>query len=264
MRATVSAPPAPAWNTVPLKSRLTGTTPPSSALKYLAASTLKSAVQGTCSTTVVWSSKGGTLARACVQSRLRSVCDQRAGSPNSSARRRRSASSYRRRCASIRTWQSSATECTRSSMRFATRSFTPMVGVTQKGTASAPSTANVRSGIADHVGTCSEVCEERGDGAPDLGAAGEPPPARAHEADQRVALVDGHDEVVGRRTDPVHEQRLDVRLEVSERRVRRLELGPRVEAELRLGRTGRARVARDHPAEPAAPREERQADRNVQ
>ena len=54
--------------------------------KYFVAATLKSNVQGTCTSTVVSPVKGGTVAAALVQSMLRSVWPHRSGSPNRSSK----------------------------------------------------------------------------------------------------------------------------------------------------------------------------------
>src|SRR2546428_12334676 len=98
-----------------------------------------------------------------------------------------------------------------------TRSFRARVGAAAKGTASAPSTLKLSSGIAGRrgahrLGDRPQLGEETVDGPPYLGPPREPAPAGPDKADQLVAAIDGHQAVVTRASDAADEQRLDVGL----------------------------------------------------
>src|SRR5204863_2414000 len=93
-----------------------------------------------------------------------------------------------------------------------------------------------------------ERLEEAVDLLPQLPAAGEAPPARADDPDERVALVDWHEPMRARAPRVVHEQRLHIRLHRGEHRVRAFDLGPCLELELRLRGPHRPGVVRHHPA----------------
>ena len=86
----------------------------------------------------------------------------------------------------------------------------------------------------------------------------------ADEADQFVAAIDGHDGEGVRIDEAVHDERLDVRLEVGEDGVGGDELVPGLEVELGFRGAGRARVERDDPAGDLADEEEGQADRDLE
>ena len=62
----------------------------------------------------------------------------------------------------------------------------------------------------------------------------------------------------------VHDQRLDLRLELASTGFSGDQLVPRREVQLALGRAGRARIQRDDPARGAAREEEREADRDLE
>ena len=114
------------------------------------------------------------------------------------------------------------------------------------------------------LGAAVEPFEEALDLVPDLTAAGEAAPVRPDQPHQRVALVDRHEPVIAGAARAVHEQRLDVGLQLAEHGVSLLQLGPGSQLELRLGRTHRARVEGDHALRRGVVVEERHVDRDVQ
>src|SRR5580700_2564307 len=100
------------------------------------------------------------------------------------------------------------------------RSFRASNGAAAKGTASAPSTAKLKSGMANLRGPACpalQVRKEVPDLLPHLGSAGKSSPVPPNQTHQAIALVDW-DEVVlrsgrpAKARDPIHEQRFDVRL----------------------------------------------------
>src|SRR3954451_7514731 len=87
-----------------------------------------------------------------------------------------------------------------------------------------------------------QVREEAPDPLPNLLASREAAPARADQADELVALVDRHQEVLARAERAIDQQRFDVRRHVEQHGVRVLQLRPGLEPEERLRRAHRARV----------------------
>src|SRR4030081_162246 len=149
------------------------------------------------------------------------------------------------------------------------RTLRARVGVTAKVTTSAPSTAKSRSGIpgwrlADPLGPGFDVLEEAVDQLPDLGAAGQSPPARSDQTHQLIAAIDGDQVVVARASHPVDEQGLDVRLHLAQQGVGLLQLVPGLQTEQRLGGPGRTWIeGHDAPFHRAA-KEEGHVDRDQQ
>src|ERR1700730_2579881 len=130
-------------------------------------------------------------------------------------------------------WLRSEMESTRrpSCSRILTRTLT--MGISASGSAPAETTSRSRSGTDVTLLSCpaAEVGEEGFDPLPHLLAAAEPAPADADEADQFVAPIDRCDEVIARPVHSVHEESLDVRLELAEYRVVRHHRIPAVQCE---------------------------------
>src|SRR5450432_1347782 len=81
------------------------------------------------------------------------------------------------------------------------RTLNPSSGAAAYCTTSTLSTVSCRSGmraLADESGPLLERCKKGVDLAPDLGATRQPVPVRADQADQLVALVDGHNVILRR------------------------------------------------------------------
>ena len=74
------------------------------------------------------------------------------------------------------------------------------------------------------------MIEELLDLLPNLGPAGETAPVHPNQSNQAIALIDGNDEILGGRANPIDQKGFDVRLHRLQRFVLRYDLFPGFEA----------------------------------
>src|ERR1017187_8964380 len=159
--------------------------------------------------------------------------------------------------------------------RSVTVSWKPSVGVTAYRSAVAPVQPKIRSAISvsqllvggpplQRDGAVPQAGQEPRQRGADLGPAVEPRPVHPELADQRVAHVDRDQEDLVAEFGAVYQDGLDIGGHLAEQRMARGDPVPGRQVELALGRAGRARVSRYHPADRRVEEEERHRHRDLQ